>query len=473
MMLHMTGTPTPSGVRSDGGVGGRAGLGDSLVKAGYGRARACYRSATGPPQARFWLGVACLLLVALTLRVVYVLSTHGFAPIQVDPRAYDHLGRMLVEGHGWGFGNSAYRPPGYPVFLAGVYLLIGIPHGVFTAPRLIEAGVATVTVALIGLMTWQLAGRVAALIALAIAAVYVPLAIVGVSFMSESLFVPLVLVASNCAVRSRAATHRYRWIALAGLFTGFGALTRGNGIVLGLALALVVWTRRPRLSWRSLLAPLILLVIMCLTTAPWTIRNAYAQHAFIPVTDELGFTLKGTYNDLSAKHRFIWRPGVQANYQAVVYDKHLTESQRNTRLTGAVIHYIYEHPLDLPEAVFWNTMRLLDLQGRKLSRMTARNDEEASAAVADIGVVSFWIVGALAIVGAFTVGARRSPRSVWIIPLILWASVAPVTTGTPRFRAAIDPWVIVLAAFGVQAVGAALLRRPARSRPLRRLSVSG
>ena len=452
-MLHMTGAHTPSELRSHGEVGGRAVLDASLVKAGQGEARARYRSPAEPPRPRFWLGVACVLPVALGLRVVYVLSTRGFVPNQVDPRNYDFLGRTLAEGHGWGFGNSAYRPPGYPIFLAGVYLVTGIPHDVFTAPRLIEAGVATATVALIGLMTWQLAGRAAALIALAIAAVYVPLAIVGVSYVSESVFVPLVLVASNCAVRARTADHRYRWIALAGLFTGFAALTRGNGVVLALALAFVVWTGRPRMSWRSLLPPVMLLVITCLTIAPWTIRNAYAQHAFIPVTDELGFTLKGTYNDLSAEHRFSWRPGVQANYQSVVHDKHLTESQRNARLIEAVVHYIGDHPLDLPEAVFWNTMRLLDLQGRQQSRMTARHDEEASAAVADIGVVNFWIIGALAIVGAFTVPARRSPRSAWLIPLLLWASVAAVTTGTPRFRAAIDPWVIVLAALGVQAVG--------------------
>ncbi len=380
-----------------------------------------------------------------------MLHTHNFVTRE-DARSYNYLAATLAKGHGWGYGNSAYRPPGYPVFLAGIYLMVGIPHTVFTSARLAEAVFAALTVGLIGLMARQLAGRTAALIAMAIGAIYIPLVLVGVAMISETLFVPLVLLATNCALRARTSTHSYRWIVLAGIFTGLASLTRGNGIVLGLALAFVVWTVRPRLSWRSALAPVLLLVVMVLTISPWTIRNAYAQHAFIPVTDELGNTLKGTYNPLSAKERFIWNGHGYSNYNSITHDKHLTEAQRNSRLTSAVIRYIGQHPLYLPEAMFWNTMRLLDLQGRRVSQMTARPDEDATAAFADIGVVNFWILGVLAICGAFTLAARRVFRSFWLIPFILWLSVAPITTGTPRFRAAIDPFVILVAAFGIEAI---------------------
>jgi 4-amino-4-deoxy-L-arabinose transferase-like glycosyltransferase len=404
--------------------------------------------------------VALLLLLAVAVRVVYVLHTQRFTAI-LDPHSYDYLARTLARGHGWGYGNSAYRPPGYPVFLAGVYLLVGIPqgHGVFTAARLVEAGLATVTVGLIGRMALALAGRVAALIAMAIAAVYVPLVLVGVSLLSESLFVPLMLAATNCALRARVSKRRYRWIVAAGLFTGLASLTRGNGIVLGFALGVVVWTRRPRRSWRSALGPVALLLVMALTIAPWTIRNAYAQHAFVPVTDELGNTLKGTYNDRSIERKFVWSGHGYSNYQSIQNDKHLTEAQRSSRLTSAVIDFIGQHPLYLPEGVFWNTVRLLDLQGRRESRAIAAVDVDATAAFADIGVVNFWIVGAVAILGAFTLLARRVPRSVWLVPLLMWASVAPVNGGTPRFRAALDPFLILLAAFAIEATARALLRR--------------
>jgi hypothetical protein len=115
-----------------------------------------------------------------------------------------------------------------------------------------------------------------------------------------------------------------------------------------------------------------------------------------------------------------------------------------------VLRYILHHPQSLPEAMFWNTMRLFDLQGRRVSRMTAATDEEASARWADYGVVVFWIFGALAIAGIVFGAARGMPRALWVVPLILWLSIAPVTTGTPRFRAALDPFVIFVAALAVQ-----------------------
>ncbi|MGI8864785.1 MAG: ArnT family glycosyltransferase [Solirubrobacteraceae bacterium] len=431
------------------------------------------------PGSRTAVIVALLLSLAAAALVVYVLHTQRFTAI-LDPHGYDYLARTLARGHGWGYGNSAYRPPGYPVFLAGVYLLVGIPHGhgVFTAARLAEAVLATFTVGMIGLLALQVAGRVAALIALAIAAVYMPLVLVGVSLLSESLFLPLMLAATNCALRARASRHPYRWIAAAGLFSGLAALTRGNGIVLGLALAVVVWTRRPRRSWRSALGPVVLLLVMSLTIAPWTIRNAYAQHAFIPVTDELGNTLKGTYNDLSLKQKFVWSGHGYSNYRSIQNDRHLSEAQRGSRLTSAVIDFIGHHPLYLPDGMFWNTVRLLDLQSRRASRSIAAVDADASAAFADIGVVNFWIVGALAILGGLTLLARRAPRSLWLVPLLMWASVAPVNGGTPRFRAALDPFVILLAAFAIEGGARALMARrkpeqtpgksPRQRRPRRR-----
>ncbi len=409
------------------------------------------------PRARLLTLTALLLGIALAVRVGYVLHTDNFVPVQ-DGRSYNALGAGLAQGHGWITGSSAFRPPGYPFFLAGIYTLVGVPHVAWTDARLVEALVATVTVALTGLMALQVAGRIAMLITLAIAAVYVPLVLVGVSLMTESVFVPLVLGATNCALRSRAAMHRHRWVIAAGACAGLAALTRGNGIVVGVALAFVVWTGRPRLSRGALLAPAMLLAAMALTITPWTIRNAIAQHAFVPVTTELGTALKGTYNDRSAKQDFRWWGYGYPNYSAIEQNNRLTEAQRDSQLMSAVIKYLGQHPSYLPRAFFWNTVRLLDLQGLGLSQLTARTDVNASATFADLGVFNFWLVGVLAILGCFTLAARRVPRTLWLVPVLIWASEAPVTTGTPRFRAAIDPFVIFLAACAIEAVALALLR---------------
>ncbi len=415
----------------------------------------------GRPSNRFLWAAAALLLLALIVRVGYVLHTQHYAAV-LDAGSYDLLGKGLAQGHGWALGASAYRPPGLPFFLAGVYLIIGVPHGVWTEARIVLALLSTVTVALIGLMALQVAGRRIALVAMAIAAVYVPLVLVGTSLMTETLFVPLVLGATCCALHARGAQHRYRWIAAAGFLTGLASLTRGNGLVVGIALAVVVWTVRPRWSWRAAAAPALLLAVMALTVSPWTIRNAIAQHAFVPVTTEVGTTLTGTYNDVAAKHHFIWVIGGYHNYHSIKTNFHVSEATRNARLVRAVFHYLRQHPTYVLQATFWNTVRLFDLQGSFVWRRSARTDTDATALFADLGVYCFWAVGLLAIGGLFTRAVRRVPLSLWSVPLLVWLSEAPITTGTPRFRAALDPFFILLAACAVEAVLSAVGRRVAR-----------
>jgi 4-amino-4-deoxy-L-arabinose transferase-like glycosyltransferase len=400
-----------------------------------------------------------LLVLALAARVAYVLDTGSFI-VSHDPASYDLLARGLAQGHGWVLGSSAYRPPAYPFFLAGVYLLVGIPHGNFTDVRLVQALVlSTVTVGLLGLMAKQVAGRTPALIVMAIAAVYDPLVVVGTALLTESLFVTLVLGATNSALHAHRAAKPRRWIVLAGLLAGLAALTRGNGIVVGLALAFVVWgpghgTRRRR-AWR----PVALLVVMVLTIAPWTIRNAIAQHAFIPVTTELGNTLIGTYNNVAARHHFIWTVKGYSNYHAIKTDRRISESTRDDREISAVLRYIGRHPADVPQAIFWNTMRLFDLQGSFVWRRTGHTDAYEPYFYSDLGAYTLWLVTLLAIAGAFTVARRRVPRSLWLVPLAIWASEAPVTTGTPRFESPLDPFLILLASLAIAAAVAAMQAR--------------
>ncbi len=410
---------------------------------------------------RFLWAAGGLLALALIVRVGYVLHTHNYKAV-LDAGSYDLLAKGLAQGHGWVLGASAYRPPGLPFFLAGVYLIIGVPHGVWTEARIVLALLSTVTVGLIGLMALQVAGRRVALIAMAIAAVYVPLVLVGTSLMTETLFVPLVLAATCCALQARGAAHRYRWVAASGVLAGLASLTRGNGLIVGVALAVIVWTVRPRWSWRAAAAPALLLAVMVLTVSPWTIRNAIAQHAFVPVTTEIGTTLSGTYNDAAAKHHFIWVIGGYHNYHAIKNNFRISEATRNARLVRAVLHYLGQHPTYVFQATFWNTVRLLDLQGSFVWRRSARTDTDATAFFADLGVYCFWVVGLLAIGGLFTRAVRRVPLSLWSVPFLIWLSEAPITTGTPRFRAALDPFFILLAAFAVAAVLASVRGRLAR-----------
>ena len=413
--------------------------------------------------------VALLLAVALALRIGYVLYSNDYVP-QGDAHSYDILARSLAAGHGWPgrqFG-WAFRPPGYPFFLAGLYDLLGIPHGSdVTTVRIAQAVVGTVTVLLIGLLARELWGRSAMLVALALAALSLPLAVVADSLLTESLFTPLVLAATLCAVRSRRASHRYGWILSAALLAGMASLTRTNGMGLAPALAAVVWSTKPRLRPRSLLAPLVFLLATAATIAPWTIRNANFLHDFVPVSVETGPTLAGTYNDAAAARDWRWQL-VYPNYRSITTNKHLTGPERDRAYTSAVLDYIGRHPYSVPEVAFWNTVRLLDLGGRTVYRKTAKTDTNAAVSTADAMAYEFWAFAALAIVGILSGAIRRAPASFWLVPLVLWLSMALVTTGTPRFRSALEPFVIMLGATGIVAAARVLGARR-RNSPVRAL----
>jgi hypothetical protein len=81
---------------------------------------------------------------------------------------------------------------------------------------------------------------------------------------------------------------------------------------------------------------------------------------------------------------------------------------------------------------------------------------QASAAAVDldivtvrIGVVSFWLLAVLALLGAMTPAARRAPRWMWGVPLLFFLSVVFINVETPRFREPIDPFLVMLAACAV------------------------
>jgi hypothetical protein len=256
------------------------------------------------------------------------------------------------------------------------------------------------------------------------------------------------------------------WIAAAGVLTGLATLTHENAALIAIPLAFGVWTDRPRTSPRSLKAPVVLVVCAVLTIVPWTIRNALVMHRFIPVSDEAGITLIGTYNAASAADRQVpykWRL-----YYSVPGDRRLakkadtlTEPQLGSRLLSQAWAYIRRHPLTPLAVAYHNGRRLLELEGTFAWHASA-SAEGLSTSVAGVGVVSFWLMCALALGGTLTRAARRAPRWLWVIPLLLALSVVLVNVETPRFREPVEPFLIFLAACAVAtAVGAALGRRSA------------
>jgi 4-amino-4-deoxy-L-arabinose transferase-like glycosyltransferase len=400
---------------------------------------------TGPRIA------AALVLVALAIRVIFVLATPDYTLVH-DAIDYDRHAVSIANGHGFAlsYGRpTAFRPPAYPIFVAGVYTLVGTEDKAerIEAARLANAVVGTGIVALIALIALQLWGWREGLVALALGTAYVPLILVGQSVMSEPLFVLCLLGAIACVLRA----GPYRWVIAAGVLTGLAILGRANAIILLAPLAIALWKRPRRLG-----PPVALAVVAALTVAPWTIRNYSTFHAFVPVSTQLGSALAGTYNSeakADKKNPASWRTLKRVDDYRPIFNqvRSTPEPVLERQLREASLDFIEAHPAYVVTVAYWTTRRMLDLAGMDWSIHTAAT-VSATRGWGIAGVYCFWAFALLAIAGATTSRARAAPLWLWAVPALMYLSVVFLVVETPRYRTAIDPFIVLLAALALTRV---------------------
>lgn len=415
------------------------------------------------------IAVFAILAAALVLRVGAAL--HWDLPPRTDAYDYDRTAVSIADGRGYpeasvyagGPGPSAFRPPSYPYLLGGVYALTGTsdPAARWEAGRILEALLGVAVVGLTMLIAFQLWGRVTALIAAGIAAIYPPLIYAGTSLLTEPLFTTLLLGGIAAVLQYRREDARVRWLLLAGVCVGLATLTRTNGIIAIIALGLGAWTLRPRFSLRALWRPALVVAVAAAVMAPWTIRNAVELHAFVPVSTQTGVALAGQYNDLAAGDQATWYPSYlvprycplffrvprcpTANQKGKLEPRGLGEVEVDDRLTQLSKDFALDHPTHVIAAGFWNGLRFLDLDSPVATERREAYFTGQPQGFAQLSVYAFYLVAAVAIAGCFTAAARRMPLFIWLIPPLIMLSVMFVVA-TSRYRAPIEPIIVMLAA---------------------------
>lgn len=258
-----------------------------------------------------------LFLLALLLRLVPVILAIRL-PIGLDDMfQYDMLARSLAAGEGFRWYAQAdldlirsyidlnfvagdydprgvltsFRAPGYPAFLALIYLVSGLQWRFFAA-RLAQA----VLGAALAPLTYAIARRVfpehekTANWAGVAMAVYPMLVIYPLALATETLFIPLV-TAGLLALLLAAEKGQARYFLLAGALFGYAILTRSVIFAfVGLAFPWILFaTKERRGALIFLLAALILVL-------PWTVRNTLLYDRFTFVENSLGYNLHMGYH---------------------------------------------------------------------------------------------------------------------------------------------------------------------------------
>jgi 4-amino-4-deoxy-L-arabinose transferase-like glycosyltransferase len=387
--------------------------------------------------------VLAAMAAGVAVVVLYVLTTRSH-PLSGDEIFYDETARFWADGKLWWgtlpFGEAhptAWKPPLYPAFVGTLYAIVGeSPLRV----ALVQAPLAAVAVAL----TWALARRLfdpRVAVATAWIVALFPLAFeyYGLLF-PEALAVPLTLAALHLFLEREATPRR---ALVVGAVIGAGLLVRPTSVFLfaGVLAAFVLAS-----GWRrgAVLAALAV-AAAALVVAPWTIRN-YAEHdGFIPLSTQ-DAAVYGTFNPEAAKDDFAWRAFLENPPEVIAErDPDMTEAEFRSELQSFALDYVRDHPGSVPKAFFWNgVVRFWDLRSPD-----AALDEVAfqgrSRTVRGIGLGMYYLLLPLA---AFALWRLRRRRTV-VVPVVALVAAASITftvIGGTRYRAPLEPLVVVLAA---------------------------
>jgi len=320
-------------------------------------------AALSPPSASRWarlasrlvghlrsrphlLWLAAIFVLALALRLAWI-AYAGPDPNDGrfdDTLFYDHAAQTLAAGEGYtGFADqqTANWPPGYPLLLAAIYKVFG--HSVLAAKLLNAfAGAATclLVYAIAAVVFNRRAGLLAALIlALFPGQIYYTTLVMTESVSAAVLALLLLLVLTWTLKQANPSPLR---LFLLGLLFGATALLRAEAGIL-LLVVLLVW-KLAIPSWREFARQGALLLIgAALAVMPWTVRNAIAMDAFIPIASGVGHTfLAGHQQDPYDPYSVFPETHLRLKYSYLPFPEREVKVERESLREG--LEFMVSHP---------------------------------------------------------------------------------------------------------------------------------
>ncbi len=404
---------------------------------------------------------ACAL--GALLRVLWMTNVHS---VPVSDFAY-YLSKAADLASGRGYANNgvptAFWPPGYPIFLAGVFKAFGASLAVAKATNIALWTATTVLVYLLGL---RLDGRATAAVAAFTVALFPEFILFANLTSSENLFIPLVLGAALAfsPKQKMSGPPNWRRSLLAGLLLGFAVVVRTTAVLLPplMALVLVLWYR----SRPAFISACLLLAAFAISPAAWVVRNAVVMGSPVLSTNggislwtgnnplaTGGYRLKGTTppTDISTPEKEL---ASNSEYTKAAITFVVTEPGQFIALVPEKAKQLFAKPATLG----WNTAQNVRGPSSSYSQRVLTASEKRAVGVAaalranrSIWMRALWLVG---LIGLGIAMLQRRSVGVWIGSIVGYWLLFHVTIGNgqPRYLVSVAPAVAVCAAFLVVAV---------------------
>ncbi len=439
------------------------------------------------------LALVGILLFGLLLRISYLhelVHAPDFSIPQLDAGFHDYWARGMVTGD-WtvpGYFSdpeirvSPYiRPPGYPFFLALIYLLCGLNY---MAPRIVQMGLGLVNCVLAYLLGKKIFGRGTGLISAAFMSMYWAFIYFEGELVAPVLLVTLALLLIH--VLRLWYDRPTPWRAIAGGITlGVLALVRPNILLFApVVLAWAWWVAYRKNDGRRIgMTCLAFCVGAVMVIAPATIRNYLVAHDFVMITSpNAGMNLyignneeaNGIYSGVPALERITgqerWNnfdyPKIVRGVGAL-QGKRMKFSEVSTYFARKALHYMLNHParilklMAIKTALFWGPMEVSnnkEIHYERLNSPTLRHIPGFPIAI------SFALVGVMQLFfyrrrqgqnGAVPLVTNREYEMAVLILLFIvtyFVSFLPFFVAE-RFRIPIIPFLFLFGAYGLYLIG--------------------
>ena len=427
-------------------------------------------------RRRFLIGLGCIALLGLAVRVWFATVVVPHTSLPGDPRTYHYLGTNLADGLGYvrpaqinlpatALTPTAEFPPGLPGLIA-----VATKLGARSPERqaLLTSFLGAGTVAMVGLLARRVAGSGAGLVAAAIVAIHPLFFQPDTILMSEGpyYFMVSAVLLGAFAVWDH-AEQWWRWAVL-GALIGLGALVRPEALLFVPLLALPIAIARRKAAWHLLGGFAVAFGVVAVVVAPWIARNAAAFDTVVPIASNGGVVVLGSNCDATYSGRAIgsWDFGCVAVIAAVDPDRSQIERDGPNEVEvydywrSKGLEYMGDHLGSLPKVVPARVLRTLGLWDPS-AQLDFDVPEGRNRTAQAVGYGIHWVLLPFAVAGAIWAWRRRRGlTAILLVPIAVAVLDSAIFYGSTKMRAAADPSIAVLAAVGmVAAVAWARARR--------------
>ncbi len=394
-----------------------------------------------PPNNFYWW----ILFIALLLRILWALAAVPIVPVS-DCNAYDTFAQNLANGYGYGWTSTeltAHWPPGTSFVYSIFYRLFGHTYVPIIILNLV-LGIVVIWCSM------QLAERwfnqqVAWLTGLVLTLWPVTIQFTTV-LSSELLFTALFLIA--LVIWLNESTHIWLRALLVGLVLAAACYVRSATLFIPFLLLLFRWVNTREIL-KSIAAIMVVLVIMSLLIAPWSIRNTRLYDQFVLMSTNTGIAL-WIGNNPNTGYGGHMSPPPELKEKMVG----MNLAQRSAYLKALATDYIKQEPLKFVTRSFKKLFRLhmRDTIGVGWNKKGLVY-RYGTGVLLPLKIVSegYWLVMlGLALIGIILLGKQQGWLTMIVHPVvIIWGYFAcghAVTEIDDRYHFYSIPMIAILAA---------------------------